>query len=288
MSPLASSWLESGTFWTVAVGAAASILSAAFGAWMANRYNNPKHRLEFQWYKNTSLLEAASGSGALTVQHGGTALTEPRVIDVSIRNNGKKEITASTFHANQPIEISLDSKIIEVKDIQNEPPTSTPPNWSISPGGDKLLISPSLLVAKQQFKISVVADGPGDESKFRFIAPLIGIEPEQVLRYDHEKSTQRTKKLMNTALCLCAGTMVMAAIGLAIVSNQSQDLLRDYDRVFDNRQDLSVCYQAENAKVGVDAKIKARCEKAVRDSGIVVKYARETPRVPSPKQSRKP
>ncbi|GGW30772.1 hypothetical protein GCM10010503_02980 [Streptomyces lucensis JCM 4490] len=188
---MAASLLESATFWTVFVGAVTTLVGAVVGAWLSHRYSNPKQQLEFQWRKNTALLEAASGASALAVSHSGSALTEPRIIDFFIRNAGKKDITADSFHGGASIEVKLDSKIIEVKGVDNAPDTSAAPSWSISPSQDRLLIAPSLLVGRQEVSFSVIVDGPGDESKFRFIAPLSGVSPRNVPTTDPNRKGVR-------------------------------------------------------------------------------------------------
>ncbi|MFJ8346048.1 hypothetical protein ACIQ9J_06700 [Streptomyces sp. NPDC094153] len=181
MQLLASAWYQSGAFWTIVVGAVATLVGGVVGAYFNNRFVNPKRELQYQWWKNTSLLETSDPSGSsLRVQHGTTTLTEPRVIDVLLRNVGKKEITASDFHLGKPIEISLDSTIIEVKSVTTEPPTSVVPSVGVSHTNKELLISPCLLVGRQEVFISVVADGPGDERKFSLRAPLIGIDPKRL------------------------------------------------------------------------------------------------------------
>ncbi|MFH8737371.1 hypothetical protein [Streptomyces sp. NPDC017964] len=189
MRTVDSSWYESGTFWTVSVGAAATILGVVLGAWLTNKFNNPKRRLEYEWRKNTSLLETSSPTGSsLRVQHGTATLAHPRVIDIMLRNSGKKEIVAVDFHAGAPIEIALDCVVVEIKNVATAPSTSLTPAVSISPSGRDLLVSPSLLVGGQEVVISVVADGPGDETAWNVRSPLVGIDPKFIERVEVDRT----------------------------------------------------------------------------------------------------
>ncbi|MFF7976993.1 hypothetical protein [Streptomyces sp. NPDC007905] len=249
---MAASLLESATFWTIFVGAATTLLGAILGAWLPHRYANPKQQLEFQWRKNTALLDAASGASALAVSHSGSALTEPRIIDFLIRNVGKKDITADSFHGGASIEVELDSRIIEVKGVDNAPTTSAPPTWAISPSGDRLLIAPSLLLGRQEVSFSIIVDGPGDESKFRFIAPLTGVSPRNVPTANPTKGVRVPQALMITM-----GVMLFALIiGEGKTMNDNTSLREQVDNLTstlqsqqDSAQKLAACFgEQKNAQ----------------------------------------
>ncbi|MFI7408528.1 hypothetical protein ACIBU0_07655 [Streptomyces sp. NPDC049627] len=203
-------WLESGTLWTVAIGALASILSAVAGAWVSNKYSNPKRELQYQWRKNTSLLETSSSSASsLTVTHGSTPLAEPRVIDVLLRNHGRREITSGDFHNGDPITVKLDCLIVELKGVHSEPPTSIAPLVTVSSSNEELLVSPCLLVGGQEVVITVVADGPGDENKFELRSPLVGMRPPKLITGPgQEEKFQEIKKNAQAAGYFLAGVAV--------------------------------------------------------------------------------
>jgi hypothetical protein len=260
MSPIATSWYESATFWTIFIGALAGISGTALGAWMTNRYANPKHQLEFQWMTNTALLEAASGTSAMTLQYRGVPLAEPRIIDVNIENASKKDITASSFHADAPIEIFLDSKIIEVKGIGNWPSTSAPPGWSISPSGDRLLILPSLLTGGQEVTFSVIVDGPGDESKFRFIAPLTGVTPKHLPKEDATRSGPGRWVSVVAAVAV----FLSAVTGIALYQSWGRldDSYKDSETLYKHAYFLTRCAQTRN----LNKSQREECEKIARDA----------------------
>ncbi|WP_406490560.1 hypothetical protein OHB06_00815 [Streptomyces sp. NBC_01604] len=132
---LADGLLQSGTFWSILFGLLGAIGGAAIGAYYNARLSNPKQVLEYRWLSSVSLLNARSASGtpaSLTVKHGTTNLTEARVVELLIKNSDKSSIIADDFHGGKPIEIGLDSKIIDIIDQRSSPPTAAPPTVNIT------------------------------------------------------------------------------------------------------------------------------------------------------------
>ncbi|MGN9819371.1 hypothetical protein ACTMUQ_28985 [Streptomyces sp. SD11] len=176
--PIASGLFESATFWTILIGAMATLIGAALGAWLTNKYSNPKREIHFAWIQNVSLLDTSTGSGSapLSVSHGTTVLAKPRIIDVTLHNAGKQAITASSFHAGRPIEIDLDATIIDVLNVKTSPSTSIMPSWVIS--GNVLEVPPCLLTGGQIVDFSILADGDSGNPIVR--SPLTDITPVEV------------------------------------------------------------------------------------------------------------
>ncbi|MFD3919126.1 hypothetical protein [Streptomyces sp. NPDC058595] len=241
------SWLASGTFWQILFSVFTTFLGVVIGAWLTNKYNNPRRELQYQWRKNTPLLETSTSSASnLTVSHGSTPLAEPRVIDVLLRNQGRKEITSSDFHNGDPITVKLDCSIIELKEVHNDPSTSVPPEVTVSSDKTELIVSPSLLVAGQEVVITVVGDGPGNEEEFSLRSPLVGVRPPKQIKDADLSQGVIYSRVKKYGEWFIAG----AVAALAVVSLSGQwDNLKNIDWSFDQRKACALLSEEDAKRV---------------------------------------
>ncbi|MET9964452.1 hypothetical protein ABZZ80_00625 [Streptomyces sp. NPDC006356] len=212
---LAGSWYESGTFWTIAIGALATLLGGAVGAWLTNRYSNPKRELHYAWLKNVSLLHTDAGNpNPLSVHHGASVLANPRIVDVLLRNSGKQPITASSFHGGNSIELDLDATIIDVLTVKSMPSTTMAPNYTHS--GSVLSVPPSLLVGGQAVTFSVVVDGPAENLALR--SPLSDVDPVERSGAGTEPQTpaERRERLKELNYMLNTLGLLVALVGVMV------------------------------------------------------------------------
>ncbi|MFM9634517.1 hypothetical protein ACKI10_44055 [Streptomyces galilaeus] len=190
------------TFLTISVGLLTAVLGAAVGAWLTNKYNNPKQELKYAWVKNVSLLNASGdGPTALTVAHGGNTLTHPRIVDIRLRNQGTKPITQASFHADMPIQVDLDAAIIDVLSVKSVPSTAIAPRYYLTEG--QLMIEPSLLKPNQTVVFSMLVDGAADNLKFQ--SPLADVDVVEEQTYGYEdviRSYRRTHARMKNCVCV--------------------------------------------------------------------------------------
>ncbi|MFD6421573.1 hypothetical protein [Streptomyces sp. NPDC060198] len=234
-------------WWAIIATTLTAILGAPAAAYIQGRIVNGKPILEYQWLKNTALLAAPlGGDSALSIRHQETALRNPRIIDVSIRNAGKKEITESSFHAGNPIEISFDdSTIVEVKGVVTRPADRPQPIWTLSPDNKKLLIQPCLIAGAQESVFSIIADGEGDESKFRLISPIVGAEAKHVPVAEENPRRGLVPISVVLVLSVCLAACLALIVTLTIVDNKNVDdynkLIDDYNSQVDDYERLNSC-----------------------------------------------
>ncbi|MFD4621841.1 hypothetical protein [Streptomyces sp. NPDC058475] len=235
MAILSAPWYASSVFWTIFIGAVASILSGVLGAWLANRYNNPKRRIMYGWPKNVSLLETtSSGANPLVISHGtsSSVLTDPRIVDIELRNLDKADIASPMFDNSDPIVFDLDADIVDILETDVQPVTAPMPSWSYS--GKQIKIAPSLLKTGQIVTFSVLVDGAADDLKATF--PLSGVDPVGINYSDPDwevrarRERVRLEKFMRIYLTgfsvLCVVGVIFAS-GLAINKELANSRLRD-------------------------------------------------------------
>ncbi|MER6254176.1 hypothetical protein ABT224_22750 [Streptomyces sp. NPDC001584] len=159
MTLLASSWYENGTVWTISVGALVAIGVAGFMAWAGLRTVRPKRRLSYCLRRNTSLLNTSdAAAGTLTVTHGATDLTRPRMVEVELSNDGRMAITDRDFHNGDPITFDVGAPIVAVLSTSSLPSQHRTPVTSV--GGQLLKVEPSLLSSRQTVSFSLLVNGP--------------------------------------------------------------------------------------------------------------------------------
>ncbi|MFJ2770053.1 hypothetical protein [Streptomyces sp. NPDC087300] len=248
--PLASGLLGSATFWTILIGAVATLIGAALGSWLTNKFSNPKREIHFAWIQNVSLLDTPTGGGSapLSVSHGTTTLAKPRIIDVTLHNAGKQAITASSFHAGRPIELDLDATIVDVLSVKTSPSTSIAPSWVIS--GKVLELPPCLLASGQIVDFSILADGNSDDPVVR--SPLTDVEPVEVKDRPSRKSfEERFNKLDAVRDQITQVTLLATSVVLLMVFTIGFITFKDYqDGSFERRDRMEMaCASSPSPKV---------------------------------------
>jgi hypothetical protein len=170
---IANPWYESGSFWQFAITTLVAVAVGALGAFATLRASNPKLRLSYRALINTSLLTASTRQAAhLSVTYGGTVVPRPRLVEVELRNAGRRDITASMFHGGDPIKFDLGADVIAVLDVDVQPGATTPPR--VVATGTSVEVHPSLLVRQQSIVISVLVDGHRTDLSCQ--APLVDVE----------------------------------------------------------------------------------------------------------------
>ncbi|WP_274559107.1 hypothetical protein [Streptomyces spiramyceticus] len=230
MTELAAPWYATATFWTITVAAIATLLGGGLGgAWLTNKYANPKRKLQYAWLKNVSLLNTAqSATSTLHVQHGGNALRNPRLVDVMLQNPGKKAITASSFHNGDSIKIDLAANVLEVLEIKTQPTTAIAPPVSIN--GKFVEIAPCLISGGQYVTYSVLVDGDARNPSLR--SPLEDIEPEET---EFASGRERGRNIVSTAVI---------AINVLVLSLLSTLAFLAYSEAKVQRAEARTAYEA--------------------------------------------
>ncbi|MFE5089473.1 hypothetical protein ACFRCI_03545 [Streptomyces sp. NPDC056638] len=163
MKTLAVSWYESSSFWQFAITTIVALAVGALGAYATLRSSHPKRRLTYRTLANTSLFPdtqfTGGGASVLRVTHGTTPVNRPRLVEVDIRNTGRRDITSAMFHNGDPIQFDLGVGIVAILGVAATPTTSMVPPVVLGPSTQTILIDPCLIARKQAVVISALVDG---------------------------------------------------------------------------------------------------------------------------------
>ncbi|MFB8351008.1 hypothetical protein [Streptomyces niveus] len=175
----ASRWYESGSFWQFAITIVVAVAVGALGAFATTRASNPKRRLTYRTLANTSLFVAShSQTGALSVTHLGTAVARPRVIELELKNAGRRDITATQFHAGESIVFDLRAQVVAVLEVTSSPDGAVAPAVTLTSQVGQIQIPPCLLMRKQTVWVSLLVDGSGADVRC-VAAPLVDVQVRQ-------------------------------------------------------------------------------------------------------------
>lgn len=251
-------WHESGTFWTIFVGAVVAIGVGIFSAYSNYRTVNPKRLFSYCLRKNTSLLNASHrASDALGVTHGTTQLNRPRVVEIEVKNEGRMAVTAQDFHGGESVEFDVGAPIIALLEKGTVPSHHRVPNVSFT--GSVLKIEPSLLSSKQSASFTLLVDGPRADMECR--SPLINIPVKE--RKPEDPPTPAQVRYAKRSLRVASAIMVSCVLLLGYsfyMAKQVDSVLDDSGRI-----------QKDTQKMLDEARrVKGEAERLRREAGELV------------------
>ncbi|MFJ4768469.1 hypothetical protein ACIP88_05030 [Streptomyces uncialis] len=168
MTLIASSeWYASSTLWTTVTTSVVALSVGALAAWATLRSTNPKRRLSYHLRENVALLDIETHAVRLSVSHGDTQLRSPRIVELVVKNSGRRDITSAQFHDGDPIVFDLQSRVVALISV-SAPSTTIAPEPVVD--ATKLLVGPSLLKSKQEVSYTMLVDGEVED--VRCTAPL--------------------------------------------------------------------------------------------------------------------
>ncbi|WP_329321607.1 hypothetical protein [Streptomyces sp. NBC_01262] len=197
MEILAGQWWESGSWWQFAITIVASLVLGGLATWSTMRSNNPKRKISWRVQSNTALFESPRlSTGArvpLSVSLGQTRLAKPRIVELVIANQGRRDITAAMFHEGAAMKFDFGIDVSAVLEVTTTPAGSLCPEvdtWQeLIPGtGGRmrggLEIRPCLLSRRQSVTVTVMVDG--DEVPVRCTRfPLVDVDVTTVPTASH-------------------------------------------------------------------------------------------------------
>lgn len=196
------------TFWTITIGAFASLLAAAIGAWMQYRFSNPKREFQFTVVKNDSLLNTGTSDPELSVMSGSSPLVKPRIIDLHFKYRGKKSFVADSFHNGDPITFDLDAQIVRKISQANGPETTVEPRTDCT--GSKFLIYPSIWRPDQYLDVRILVDGEAQQLDLR--APLADVGVVRIDALDDAARHRRAMRVQRRAVFALALVAAISSI----------------------------------------------------------------------------
>ncbi|MFF0836670.1 MULTISPECIES: hypothetical protein [unclassified Streptomyces] len=190
MMILAGGWWVSGALWQFAITTITGIAVGVLGAVATLRASHPKRLLSWQVHSNKP-LDSWNSAGppppdsvpAIAVTFLGTPLAKPRIIELSIENRGRLDITSDMFHGGRPMEFDFGVDVCAVLDLTTAPGGSVKPEietgtWMVvgtrTSGDSWLHLKPSLLSGQQKVTFTLLVDG--DEKPVQLLAaPLVNV-----------------------------------------------------------------------------------------------------------------
>jgi hypothetical protein len=149
----------SASFWVSAFGAVAGVLGTIAIVLVTIWIGRPRRRLLYWMPVSTPLLNAGQDvRRKLEVRCGGKTLSDPRVLEIGLFNQGRLDIPTTAFNAHEPLLLDVGAPIIEVLSSATVPANRVEP--AVHVDGTTLRIGPSLIPKRQTFTVSILVDGP--------------------------------------------------------------------------------------------------------------------------------
>ncbi|MEU0190133.1 hypothetical protein ABZ250_09790 [Streptomyces afghaniensis] len=219
MTPSASPWYESGTFWSISVGAVVAAGAAVLGAWATLRAATSKGRLTYCLRKNIALLNADDQIPiSLSVVHGSTSVQNPRLVEIQVRNEGRRDIVAGDFHGAIPIKFNLGAPVVALLGIDRHPEVAPEPD--VTHEETFLKINPSLIPRGQLVSFSVLIDKE-EEVDVEVEAALVDVRVGK--RHVTEEAAVSREKYSWTLFACCI-LFVLLALASSFSFRLNQDL----------------------------------------------------------------
>ena len=149
---VAAKWYASGTFWSGAAVVVA-ILSTAILAWITVWVANPKHLLLFGM--KTIPFKKLSDATRSRMD----SLAYPRVLEIEIVSQGRRDIPSSAFDQGIPVRLDIDARIVEYLDSESDH-TSRAYQLGLDPGETCDRCGPCFIGRHQTLSLWMLVDGP--------------------------------------------------------------------------------------------------------------------------------
>ena len=160
MTVAAESFYVSGGFWVAVAGVVVAVVAVVV-TW---RVAYPKRRLVYGMPVVTRLLNVATGGvrPVLEVRHGDRVLSDPYVLEVTLINEGRRDIPSDAFDRARPLVLDLGVPIVELLEITTSPGHAVPVVEQYETG---LRIGPDLIARRQKLAFSLLVDEPPGKLK---------------------------------------------------------------------------------------------------------------------------
>ncbi|MFD8223936.1 hypothetical protein ACFV16_07160 [Streptomyces massasporeus] len=140
------------------------------------------------------------------MNHHGSALTEPQLVRIEFKNNGRRDIQASDFvNGDRSLVFDLQSPIVDILEAKVAPSTAAEPQVTFS--GQELRIHPFFVKKRQVTTLSVLVDGP-QATAVLSAAQLL----ETTVRRDYDFSSPERR------LVFRLGIGMLAALAITLIA----------------------------------------------------------------------
>ncbi|MFC8228794.1 hypothetical protein [Streptomyces sp. NPDC057287] len=187
MEILAASWWEEGSVFQFLIPLIVGVLVGVLGVWATLRASHPKRVFNWWTHSNKPLVGRELGGGpddGLTLHFRHIPLEAPRIIELALANQGRRDITAAMFHNDDPIEFELGARVIGIVELASTPEGTSVPRVThedVAIVGRQvyadtwLRVAPSLLRRGQTVLVTLLVDGPAEDVKC-VASPLVDVK----------------------------------------------------------------------------------------------------------------
>lgn len=178
----------------------ATVTFGLWAVWVAWRVAYPKRRLLYAMPVATRLLNAERDvRQGLEVRRGDQILSDPYVLEVTLVNQGRRDIPSSAFDQGRPLTLDVGVPVLDVLKTTSSPGHGLP---SVTVEGTALKIGPDLISRRQKISFSLLVDGP--DPKLRCPPP----HPIDIDVREGEPATAATK--MDLTFRMAMGGLLVA------------------------------------------------------------------------------
>nr|WSW47029.1 hypothetical protein OG296_30210 [Streptomyces sp. NBC_01001] len=220
---LAEGYLWSNDFWNTFLTVLAAVMVGGGAIWAALYAVNPKKRLIWRNDVNEAIIP--DGVSTLSVLHAATPVGEPRLVDLQVKNNGRRDIEPGWFsHDTDALIFDLGTTIVHLVDVSTFPSSTIAPGVTYS--GSKLHLHKSLIAKDQRIKIVALVDGPEGEVKCH-AAGLLNVKVP--VKPSGEMSFRTTSARMRGQAAFYAPLVATIAVAFVFSQLDKKDKRREQD-----------------------------------------------------------
>jgi hypothetical protein len=199
--PLASPWYESSTVWSVA-GVAAVVVMGLATILVTYLVGTSKRSLTYTIWPPIPLRGyLPTNDNEIQIVWAGQILTDPHLAKVTLRLQGRRDISSADWDGNRPLIIDAKVPIISLIEAESLPRERSVPELTIA--GTTLTVGPGLIVKDQTLTFDLLVDGrPQLALKSNLIDVRLLSRPGVTLPFPHFKTIALSGLVLNTILAV--------------------------------------------------------------------------------------
>ncbi|WP_405479369.1 hypothetical protein [Streptomyces sp. NBC_00009] len=154
----AESYIGSSDFWNTVITVFVTVVAALLAAWATLRSVNPRRRLVWRQHVNSNLFRDAGAATAIGVSYGQSVVSEPRLVELLVKNAGRRDLQSSDFvNADNSLVFDFGVPVVAVLNSAVQPPTAAPSVTSHT--GSELRIHPGLIAKRPDDNVLGIGGG---------------------------------------------------------------------------------------------------------------------------------
>ncbi|MFI6548504.1 hypothetical protein ACIBO9_35200 [Streptomyces prunicolor] len=200
----------SNDFWNTVITVIATLFVGAFGYWATVSVSRPRRLMQWHENLNADLLRV---DGAVTVMSGTATLSEPRLLEIHIKNAGTRDLVVADFvNGDDSLIFDCGAPIVDVLLVKTNPSSTVAPDWQKV--NSDLHVKPFFIVKGQSVKFRILTDGPTEKVKLKTAQILETQVRNQPIPDFTPPMTFKEKRAMFAVLGTCAILVIAVPIYL--------------------------------------------------------------------------